>query len=249
MCLLKSARSPSASQLPPSHTHIPLTVQILVKSNIRGVGFVAPKEPTHPEPFRLATEGRHRAHEATMQARLEAERRAVSGASRSAADEGRPWAGLLCGAAAECCLKIVSNKEHPQEERQRRVCRDARGAAVCARSHVPTFPLALRNRRRSASAACLRARCRPRPRCPRCRRAPSRASSRCRRLTGVCFVCFVCFAAVQEFSRPGQNGRIKKGMGPSSVRVYVIKPRPHQTPPQQSHNAAGCALRRATRRR
>lgn len=44
----------------------------------RGVGFVAPKEPTQPAPFRLATDGRAKLHEAAA-ARAEEQRQAVSG--------------------------------------------------------------------------------------------------------------------------------------------------------------------------
>ena len=49
------------------------------------VPFVAPKEPTRPEPFRLATDGRHRRHEAQAVARLEAEREAVGASWREGA--------------------------------------------------------------------------------------------------------------------------------------------------------------------
>ncbi|GBF89448.1 hypothetical protein Rsub_02020 [Raphidocelis subcapitata] len=41
----------------------------------KAVPFVAPREPTHPAPFHLATDDRHRQHEAAQQARLEEHRR------------------------------------------------------------------------------------------------------------------------------------------------------------------------------
>jgi hypothetical protein len=72
--------------VPLDRTQVPTPQPSAPIDAARSVPFVAPREPTQPQPFALKTDARHAQHEAVTAARLEAQRREV----RAGGGEGIP---------------------------------------------------------------------------------------------------------------------------------------------------------------